>query len=376
MTLPAGRPPRFLQLNTFYPAYLADFYAARPALADAPYRTHIDALLDDGFSGPHMMTREMAKRGWETMQIVANAAPAARAWLGENALSFSEPLNGALVAAMQIEMFRPDAIYIVDACTFDSRFLHNVPTKPPLVVGWRGFPIEPATDWRNFDLILTSFDAIAAEAPKFGARDVKRHYPGFPEAAALEPVDKVYDCDVIFCGSVTRHHRTRITLLEAIFRASRGFDGGKEFDFRLHMPDASALPFDVQAINRASLWGHTMLRAFGRARIVINIDVDAFSAQPPNMRLIEATGAGAFLLTPHHPELDRFFTPGAEIETFRDQAELIAKIRHYLADDASRRTIAARGQERCLRAHRLDQTAAHFHDMLVEKLAGTDKKQA
>lgn len=73
-----------------------------------------------------------------------------------------------------------------------------------------------------------------------------------------------------------------------------------------------------------------MLRLLRSARIVVNIDTDAFGAQPPNMRLIEAPGAGAFLITSHHPELAKFFTPGEELETFPTPQELASKILYYV----------------------------------------------
>lgn len=369
-----GRKPRFLQLNTFYAAYLRDFYSAQPGLAEAPYQAQLDALLDDGFSGPHMMTRGMKERGWETFHIIANALEMQKRWLKQNDISFSEPLNAALIAAMQIEMFRPDVVYILDPCAFDSKFIRQVPTRPQLVTGWRGFPIPPGTDWSEMDVIFTSFDAIAAAAPGFGARSVLRHYPGFPEdAPAPEARDiaaeaAAYDCDVIFSGSVTGHHRNRINLLHAVWRASKG-EGGPPFRFHLHMPDVSALPPEMQGANRGSLWGNAMLRALGRARIALNIDIDAFAAQPPNMRLIEATGAGAFLLTSDHPYLPRFFTPGREIETFRDEPELIVKIRRYLADESGRHAVAAAARARCLAEHGLARTTDSFNDMITRKLS-------
>ncbi len=361
-----GRKPRFLQLNTFYPAYLRDFYAAHPGLAEAPYQVQLDTLLDDGFSGPHMMTRGMAERGWDTFHVIANAAEMQKSWLRENDIAFSEPLNAALVAAMQIEMFGPDVVYILDPCAFDSTFIRRIPTRPPVVTGWRGFPIPPGTDWSEMDAIFTSFDAIAAAAPRFGARSVLRHYPGFP-ADAPAPAGEAYDCDVIFSGSVTGHHRTRIDMLHQVWRASRG-EGGPPFRFHLHMPDVSALHPDMRAANRGSLWGNAMLRALGRARVTLNIDIDAFAAQPPNMRLIEATGAGAFLLTSDHPDLPRFFTPGRELETFRDGPELIAKIRRYLADEPGRRAIAAAARARCLADHGLARTTDSFNEMITGKL--------
>lgn len=117
------------------------------------------------------------------------------------------------------------------------------------------------------------------------------------------------------------------------------------------MPEAKPLSPLVQNLNQPALWAHDMLRLLRSSKIVVNIDIDAFGAQPPNMRLIEATGAGAFLLTPFHPELKNFFEPGVEVETFRNENELISKIQYYLADSKAREQVALCGQERCLRDH-------------------------
>ena len=362
------RPPRFLQVNNFYPAYLRDFYAAQPHLQSAPFRAQIDALLDDGFSGGHMLTREMAKRGWETHQIVVNALPAQRRWLAENDLSLAEPLDTSLAVAMQIQMLQPDVVYFLEIAQFDSKFLRKLPTRPKVVLGWRGWGIPVGTDLTEYDAIVSSFDRTFVEARQFGARDVQRHYPGFPtDFPAPEPI--VYDRDVVFSGSVTGQHATRIAMLQLIWRASRGEDGGKPFGFELFMPDVSMFPPEMQALNRGSVWGHAMLTTLRRSRITVNVAVDGFDVQPPNMRTIEATGAGAFLITNAHPELGRFFTPGEELETFSDAGDMITKIRGYLADDAKRAAIAARGRARCLTAHGLAASAASFEALAKAKLS-------
>jgi spore maturation protein CgeB len=87
------------------------------------------------------------------------------------------------------------------------------------------------------------------------------------------------------------------------------------------------------------------------------------------MRVIEATGAGAFLITNAHPDLVKFFEPGKELETFSNADELINKIRHYLAHDDARRAIAAKGRARCLKDHSMAASAAQFRAMIEAKLA-------
>ena len=121
-------------------------------------------------------------------------------------------------------------------------------------------------------------------------------------------------------------------------------------------------------LNRGSVWGNAMLSTLRRSRITVNVAVDGFDVQPPNMRVIEATGAGAFLITNAHPELQRFFTPGEELETFSDAGDMIAKIRHYLENDDARAAVAVRGRARCLRDHSLAASAAAFEHVIETKL--------
>jgi hypothetical protein len=232
---------------------------------------------------------------------------------------------------------------------------------------WRGFGIPPGTDLSEHDVIVSSFDRIFAEAPKFGARDVQRHYPGFDKGFQVEATP-TYDRDVIFSGSITSQHVSRVQLLHKIWQASRGEDGGTPFSFELFMPDVSMFPPEMQKLNRGSVWGNTMLRTLNRSRITINVAVDGFDVQPPNMRVIEATGAGAFLLTNAHPDLAKFFEPGKELETFADGDELVAKIRHYLAHTPEREAIARQGRIRCLKERSMTVSAAQFRAMVEKKL--------
>ena len=65
----------------------------------------------------------------------------------------------------------------------------------------------------------------------------------------------------------------------------------------------------------------------------------------------EITAAGGFLLCHHHPEVSSVFKIGDECETFRDEEEMIDKIRYFLANPRRRKEIARAGQQRTLRNH-------------------------
>ncbi len=360
---------RFLQINTFYPAYLGDFYEARPHLIEASYDAQINALLDDGFADSHIFTRPLRAHGFETMQVVANNGVAQGAWQKEHGL-FTGKTDSALAILQQIEHFKPDIVYTTDVETLHSGFFRQLKSPPKVLAGWRGFPIPPTTDLSAYDLILTSFDRIFEEAKARGARHVERFHPGFPEDAALIKEPRKIAWDVLISGTVTHQHMKRVQIINMLAEMSR--DPASPFKLGLFMPNASALSPLAQSMNRGARWAHDMLRLLRSARIVVNIDVDAFGAQPPNMRLIEATGAGAFLLTSHHPELHRFFEPGEEIETFRTPQEMAAKILYLLDNPARCDDMAARAQARCLKDHGLTKRAAWFADLMRAALVRAD----
>jgi hypothetical protein len=352
---------RFLQINTFYPAYLGDFYEARPHLIDASYQAQIDALLDDGFADSHIFTRPLRAHGFETMQVVANNGLSQGAWQKENGV-WTGKADSALAILQQIERFQPDIVYTTDVETLHSGFFRRLKSPPPVLAGWRGFPLPPTVDLSAYDLILTSFDRIFEEAKARGAKHVERFHPGFPENAPLLNEPRKIEWDVLISGTVTHQHMKRVQMINMLADMSR--DPEAPFRLGLFMPNASALSPLAQSMNRGARWAHDMLRLLRSARIVVNIDVDAFGAQPPNMRLIEATGAGAFLLTSHHPELQNFFSPGEELETFRTPQEMAAKILYFLANPTECDAMAARAQVRCLKDHGLSQRATWFADIM------------
>lgn len=364
--------PRFLQVNTLYPTYLADFYAARPQLRSAPYKTQIDALLDDEFSGTHMFTRPLDGLGFETFQVIANNPFTQGAWLRENGLPVPEKIDCAQVVRAQVARIAPDVFYTTDVVTFHSGFIRALDLRPPLVAGWRGFPIPAGCDLSAYDLILTSFDRMFDEAKAHGAREVARFHPGFPDDSPVLNEPRKIAWDVVISGSITPQHTRRIQIVNLLAELSGEAPG---FSLGVFTARADALSPRVQSLNRGARWGLDMLRLIRNARIAVNIDVDAFDGQPPNMRLIEATGAGAFLLTTYHPELARFFEPGEEIETFRTPQELVSKIHYYLAMPERADEIASRAQKRCMKDHARSARAIWLADILNGALARASRSK-
>jgi spore maturation protein CgeB len=70
-----------------------------------------------------------------------------------------------------------------------------------------------------------------------------------------------------------------------------------------------------------------------------------------SLRTFALCAAGAFQLADWREGLDRWLTPGVDLETFRTPDELRSLAERYLADAPGRRRIADAGQRRVLTEH-------------------------
>jgi spore maturation protein CgeB len=72
-------------------------------------------------------------------------------------------------------------------------------------------------------------------------------------------------------------------------------------------------------------------------------------------RHFEINACGGFQLTYYVEGLERCYEVGEEIAVFADPDDLIDKVRYYLAHDDERQAVAARGYERTVRDHTMEQ---------------------
>jgi spore maturation protein CgeB len=82
------------------------------------------------------------------------------------------------------------------------------------------------------------------------------------------------------------------------------------------------------------------------------------------MRLFEATGMGALLLTDEKQNLAELFRPGEEVAAYANENELVELIEHYLAAEDERAAMAAAGHARTLRDHTYEQRMAQLVEII------------
>lgn len=359
---------RIFQLMTFYEPCLKRFHRENPQVLLATYDEHIHALLSDGFSCGHIIGPALKQYGYDTEIVIANCRELQEHWCKEAGISFPHwPEEAPSIVARQMEAFEPDIFYCCDPVNYDSSFVRRLHSRPSLVIGWRAAYIPPQTDWSLFDLILSSSPLCRKIALERGARETEYFYPGFDKRFYNCEVNSEKQYDVVFCGTFSEHFVQRTSLFTSLAKASLRDDASFIPAFFMHISsNADNMPAGISMYNHGDRFGRAMYQMLASGRIALNAAIDFAENIAPNMRLFESAGVGTFLLTERQRNIQAFFHPGKELETFADEKELLEKIDYYLAHPEKRQAIAEKGRKRCHRDYSLEIRASAF-DRLVRR---------
>lgn len=355
---------KILIVDTYYQAFLKRFYQANGNLQQANYNTQLHHLLDACFGTSDFYSRHLNELGCEAHDLVVNCLPLQQAWAKAHQVPLSAlalkvphrffrlPLVGAWlanlpglleVAVAQIKAARPDVLYCQDLSFFPGEVLRQLKPYVRLIVGQIASPLPPDSFVKGYDLILTSFPHFV---DRLRAKGVGSEYfrIGFDERvlSLLGPVTQ--DIDFSFVGGISRHHGGAIPLLEylATHTPMRAFGYGAD-----NLPTSSPL----RQRHGGEVWGLDMYRALARSRITLNRHINVAENNANNMRLFEATGVGAMLLTDRKDNLHELFEIGREVVAYSSKEEAAELVKHYLDHPEEAHLIAQAGQQRTLREH-------------------------
>jgi len=355
---------RMLIIDPYYPAFLTSFYDRFPHLKTAEFSVQKQALIDELFGTADFYSHALTKLGYPAEDVILNAEYLQKQWLSEHSsiqLPLPQKLSDFLISHLpiisgkiaqnwelkvlneQIRHFRPDIIYSHNLGYLDPDFLTQIKSQVKLIVGQIACPLP---FWRNFapyDLIITSFPHYV---PMFRRRGIASEYlPLCFEPRVLDKIPaqkRIYD--VTFIGGISRAHTQGFKLLNQLAdRIKLDVWGYGKSDL-----DPSS---NLYKYHHGEAWGKDMYKLMLQSKITINRHIDVAQNYANNMRLYEATGCGALLITDHKDNLGQLFKVGKEVIAYRNMVDLVAKIRYYSAHADQRREIAASGQSRTLRDH-------------------------
>lgn len=114
-------------------------------------------------------------------------------------------------------------------------------------------------------------------------------------------------------------------------------------------------------------------KAYYLSRININLTLPSIRSGVP-LRVFDILSAGGFLLTNDQPELSELFTPGRDLEVFRDYDEMADKAKYYLKHDRERLQIALNGHRRVREKYSYDLQVKRILEEVSQDLIKRGKK--
>jgi radical SAM superfamily enzyme YgiQ (UPF0313 family)/ubiquinone/menaquinone biosynthesis C-methylase UbiE len=341
-----------LYVNTYYDAFLIECYGKHPALLSASYQDQKSMLIAQFFGDSDFYSEGLKKAGWRAEDLIVNAEPLQQAWAHENAAGGT----GLALVVEQIAKARPDCVYLQNLGMASAEFLAAIRPHTKLIVGQIAYPLPGHTDLTGFDIIFSSFPHFVE---RFRAAGVTSYYqPLAFEPRVLEALTKFsfksrpVECS--FVGGISPQHGKGYQLLETLA-------GALPIDFWGYGAETLAPDSAIRERHHGEAWGRDMFYLLGASKITINRHIDVAENNANNMRLFEATGCGALLITDYKDNLGELFEIGKEVVAYHTPEECIELVRYYLAHPEEAEKIARAGQARTLRDHvylkRMEQTA-------------------
>jgi spore maturation protein CgeB len=340
---------RILIVDTCYSKFLARHYERYPQLARRPYDEQWRSLMTTHFGTADSHSHHLGLLGVDAHEIVANCSPLQTAWAqehGHRVLRRGRRPSDEIVMA-QAEAFGPDVVYVQNLSYLRTRTLARLRRLGARLVGQIATEAPPWRRLRLFDLILSSFPHFVERFVKLGLAAAYFRI-GFDDRILRRLESEAAPTSIggaLFVGALSRRQWSRANpLLERAARLA-------PIEFMGYGLQGWSRDSPIRLAYRGEAWGLDMYRALRAARIAVNRHGDVSEDYANNMRLYEATGVGALLLTDNKRNLGELFTPGTECVTYDDEYELAEQILHYLSNDDERSAIAAAGQRRTLEEH-------------------------
>lgn len=389
---------RILVLNADYPRFLAWFYRHNAGLENAAYRAQMTARNQSLFGVADFYSRNFSALGHPAAEIHVNNPWLQTAWAREHGMAVEtaepsvdiarKPLPAWLQRAVtpfkpmlrplarkvglspkldaqaerillaQIEDFKPDLVLNQDTFHIDTALMRRIKgIGKPILIGQVGIAPSRGEDWGVYDLMMSQLATIVNFFRDSGVRAEITHLAFEPAILNALPTSPAQAIDVSFVGTVSPDHRQRIALLEAV---------AERYDLKLfgNPPQALAAASPLHRCFQGEVWGADMYQALRRSKVTLNSHIDMAGREAGNMRLFEATGVGAFLLTDFKDNLHTLFAPDREVAVWRSVGDCLTRIDRALGDDAGRETIARAGQARTIAQHTYRHRAAEILDLV------------
>jgi hypothetical protein len=382
---------RIAILNSDAARFLKWFYGTTPALKTASYADQLEARADSLVGMADFYSRNFRALGHEAREFFVNNPVLQSTWARESGLKIelSSSVDGATstedrtaklrrmlqpyrawlapmarriglrpkledaarrILEAQIEDFAPDVILVQNIVLVDPGLVRALRRPGRVIAAQHGVAPPEGIDLTVYDFAVSMLPYVVEHFRAVGVPAEQVHLAFEPSILERMGAAPERDIPLTFVGGIEAQYNDRIRLLEAIC---------ERFPVKLYVSGASVLPADspIRSHLAGEVWGRDMYRVLQRSRLTLNSHIDAAREFAGNMRLFEATGAGAGLLTDAKSNLATLFEPGSEVAAYASAGECLAAIDRLLKDEAHCAEMAAAGQRQTLQTHTYRQRA-------------------
>jgi spore maturation protein CgeB len=333
-------------VDTYYRAFLLTHH-----LQSKDYQAELTRLLARQFATADFYSREFRDMGWETLDIVANYHELQYRWAREQGYPDMNRLQD--IARTEIDQFDPDVVFVQDLSFFTVAELKALSRKYRLVAQC-SCALPEVEKVQSFDILFTSFPHYLARLEALGVRAV--FVPLAFHSSCLRPsIERTIDC--AFVGGFGRHWNYGQDVLEMVAQEIPGFQWWGYGVETLSGSSALKRTYQGQA------WGDAMYSIYQRSKMVINRHGEVSEDYANNMRLYEATGSGALLVTDQKRNMRDLFS-ASEVVEYDSAEDAVFKVRYYLDHPDEAQTIADAGQERTIWDHSYAKRMKRISDVL------------
>jgi spore maturation protein CgeB len=406
---------RFLKISNYYRGFLSHYYQQNENIALQSYSEQYDHLMGQYFAWSDNYGRLLKEKGWETMEIVANATFLQEAWN----IEFNEgrATSNEDILQSQIALFKPDIIYFQDSVTYNGVFIDELRKKHSSIKLCVGNLCAPFSNvqipgFKAFDFFTVCSPLFQKQLKKYGIKSFIIPHAFDERILSKIEHDNVYpSTSFIFIGSVFADegfHSLRKDLLEELV------EDNIDISIYGNMPDLSrisllkrqasytvahglaklglpklaeknalirkglahqampkSLNISKKVLKKAHLpvFGMDMFKALSKADIGFNIHIDCAGEYAANMRMFETTGVGTCLVTDYKKNINDFFKDGEEIITYKTKEECVEKVKWLVNHPEECKRIALAGHKRTLSEHNFKNRVNLFYDILQKELS-------
>ena len=178
--------------------------------------------------------------------------------------------------------------------------------------------LGPFHDW-----IVTNHEPCVHEYRKIGCHNVLLEKITYSRSVWEGDINSDRETDVYFCGRANFNRKKYVDVLR-----------GMGVNFKFNWTDETPLPLE------------DMVNRYKQAKIAINFTISVRSGIYNNQmkgRIFEGMAGGCMVLSEYCPTIEKYFTIGEHLDVFRDEEEMVRKVKFYLENENERKRIAEAG---------------------------------